>query len=178
MDKFIVEREGQIDFYNRILPRVNPELSIDDIIANNNDGVINGCLLEFKFPVVDLNAHLFQTIKLLSALRIKGNPIPANILIIDLSVGIAWVYHSVDCLSFIEKPYYGGASKNNTGFLGGNAVEVLRYEGDPKDTIRLIAILKESKFTKTHIDENCIVGWAESFYSRMPTARKEDFLGD
>ena len=31
---------------------------------------------------------------------------------------------------------------------------------------------------KIHIDENCIVGWATSFYKAVPTARKEDFLGD
>ena len=46
------------------------------------------------------------------------------------------------------------------------------------DVTRLVTLLKETGFTKIHIDENCIVGWAEHFYRRMPTARKEDFLGD
>lgn len=42
----------------------------------------------------------------------------------------------------------------------------------------MISTLKENEFTKIHIDENCVVGWATSFYREMPTARKEDFLGD
>ena len=83
MDKFILERDGQIDFFNTFLPRVNPNLTIDDILADSNDGVLNGNLLEFKLHVADLNAVLFQCIKYLSALRIKGKPVPANILIID-----------------------------------------------------------------------------------------------
>lgn len=83
MDKYILERDGQLDFYKVFLPRVNPALDIDEILADNNDGVINGNLLEFKLHVTDLNAVLFQCIKYLSALRVKGKPVPANILIID-----------------------------------------------------------------------------------------------
>ncbi len=178
MDKFILERDGQLDFYNRVLPRVNPALNIEDILADNSDGVLNGNLLEFKLNVTDLNAVLFQCVKYLSAMRIKGKPIPANILIIDLNAAMLWVYHSVDYLAAVEKPYSGGASKDNSGFIGSAVVEVLHYETNSTDTIRLVALLKENNFTKTHIDENCIVGWAEHFYRRMPTARKEDFLGD
>ena len=177
-DKYILERDGQIDFYNRVLPRVNPALNIEDILADNSDGVLNGNLLEFKLNVTDLNAVLFQCVKYLSAMRIKGKPIPANILIIDLNAATLWVYHSADYLAVIEKPYSGGASKDNSGFIGAAAVENLRYESNTTDTTRLIALLKENNFTKIHIDENCIVGWAEHFYRRMPTARKEDFLGD
>nr|WP_319489357.1 hypothetical protein [uncultured Caproiciproducens sp.] len=178
MDKFILERDGQLDFYNRVLPRVNPALNIEDILADNSDGVLNGNLLEFKLNVTDLNAILFQCVKYLSAMRIKGKPIPANILIVDLNTAMLWVYHSADYLAAVEKPYSGGASKDNSGFIGSAAVEVLHYETSSTDTIRLVALLKENDFTKTHIDENCVVGWAEHFYRRMPTARKEDFLGD
>lgn len=71
MDKYILERDGQLDFYKVFLPRVNPALDIDEILADNNDGVINGNLLEFKLHVTDLNAVLFQCIKYLSALRVK-----------------------------------------------------------------------------------------------------------
>lgn len=178
MDKFILERDGQLDFYNRVLPRVNPALNIEDILVDNSDGVLNGNLLEFKLNVTDLNAVLFQCVKYLSAMRIKGKPIPANILIIDLNAATLWVYHSEDYLKAVEKPYTGGASKDNSGFIGLAAVEVLHYETSSTDTTRLVALLKENNFTKIHIDENCIVGWAEHFYRRMPTARKEDFLGD
>ena len=177
MDKYIIERDGQLDFYKAFLPRVNPQLDVDEIIADNNDGVVNGNLLEFKLHVTDLNTVLFQCIKYLSALRIKGKPIPANILIIDVNSATAWLYHSEPYLTDIEKVYSGGASKDNSGFVGGNAEKVLYYNG-PLGAESLIALLKESNFTKIHIDENCIVGWATAFYKKVPTARKEDFLGD
>lgn len=41
-EKYTTEKEGQLDFYNQFLPRINPNLTIDEIIANNNDGVLNG----------------------------------------------------------------------------------------------------------------------------------------
>lgn len=177
-DKYTLERDGQFDFYNRVLPRVNSTLNIEDILSNNTDGVLNGNLLEFKLTVTDLNTVLFQCIKYLSAMRIKGIPIPANILIIDLNAATLWLYRSADYLAYIEKPYTGGASKDNSGFIGSAAIETLRYEADLSDTTRLIELLKQTNYTKIHIDENCIVGWAEHFYRCMPTARKEDFLGD
>ncbi len=177
MDKYTLERDGQIDFYKVFLPRVNPSLDIDDILADNNDGVINGNLLEFKLHVTDLNAVLLQCIKYLSALRVKGKPIPANILIIDVNAATLWLYHSETYLSDIEKLYTGGASKDNSGFIGGNAERVLHYD-KPLDVESIVRLLKECSYTKIHIDENCIVGWATSFYKAVPTARKEDFLGD
>lgn len=177
MDKYLLERDGQLDFYNVFLPRVNPGLNVDRILADNNDGVINGNLLEFKLHVNDLNAVLFQCIKYLSALRVKGKPVPANILIIDLNAAMLWLYRSAPYLTDIEKVYYGGASKDNSGFIGGDAEKALHYD-DPLDVESIVAILKESNFTKIHIDENCIVGWATTFYRAVPTARKEDFLGD
>lgn len=177
MDKYTLEREGQIDFYNTFLPRVDPELKIEDILADSNDGVLNGNLIEFKLRVTDLNAVLFQCVKYLSALRIKGKPVPANIVVIDLNASAAWLYRSAKYLANIERPYSGGASKNNNGFIGGDAESVLHYNSDI-DAERLIAVLKERNFTRIHIDENCIVGWATSFYRAVPTARKEDFIGD
>ncbi len=177
MDKYILERDGQLDFYKVFLPRVNPALEIEDILADNNDGVLNGNLLEFKLHVTDLNAVLFQCIKYLSALRVKGKPVPANILIIDVNAATVWLYRSAPYLADIEKLYSGGASKDNSGFLGGNAENVLHYD-KPLDVESIVALLKENNFTKIHLDENCIVGWAISFYKAVPTARKEDFLGD
>lgn len=177
MDKYALERDGQLDFYKVFLPRVNPALEIENILADNNDGVLNGNLLEFKLHVTDLNAVLFQCIKYLSALRVKGKPVPANILIIDVNAATVWLYRSAPYLSEIEKLYSGGASKDNSGFLGSDAEKVLHYD-KPLDVESIVALLKENNFTKIHIDENCIVGWATSFYKAVPTARKEDFLGD
>lgn len=102
MDKYLLERDGQLDFYRVFLPRVNPALDIDDILSDNNDGVINGNLLEFKLHVTDLNAVLFQCIKYLSALRVKGKPVPANILIIDANAATVWLYRSARTLMILK----------------------------------------------------------------------------
>lgn len=177
MDKYIYERDGQLDFYNTFLPRINNTISVDEILEDNNDGVLNGNLLEFKLHVTNLNAVLFQCIKYMSALRVKGKPIPANIIIIDLNSATAWLYRSEKYLKDIERVYYGSASKNNNDFVGGNFENVFHYE-QPLHSEKIISLLKENNFTKIHIDENCIVGWANSFYKAVPTARKEDFIGD
>lgn len=176
-EKYTSEKDGQLDFYNQFLPRINPNLTVEDIIANNNDGVLNGNLIEFKLSVKDLNEVLFQCIKYLSALRIKGTPVPASIVIVDLNSTKSYLYKSENYLEFIEKIYNGGASKNNSGFIGGEPEQIFNYSKSV-ETENLISVLKENAFTKIHIDENCIVGWAEHYYRIKETARKEDFLGD
>lgn len=177
MANYATEREGQLDFYNAFLPLINPALSLDDILADDNDGILNGNLLEFKLRVSDLNAVLFQCVKYLSALRIKGKPIPANIVIVDLNGEQAYLYKSQDYLSDIEKVYFGGASKSNSGFTGHSHIKKFDYT-DQVAAANLIKTLKENEYTKIHIDENCVVGWATSYYKAVPTARKEDFIGD
>lgn len=178
MANFDTEREGQIEFYRTFLPLIDPSLTLDDIVADDNDGVLNGNLLEFKLRVNDLNAVLFQCVKYLSALRIKGKPVPANIVIVDLNGEQAYLYKSADYLADIEKVYSGGASKSNAGFVGRTYDEKYAYGADQLAVTRLIKRLKETEFTRIHIDENCIVGWATAFYKAVPTARKEDFIGD
>lgn len=108
VDKYATEREGQFDFYRSFLPRVNPALDVDGIIADNNDGVLNGNLLEFKRNVTDLNEALFQSIKYLSALRVKGKPVPAGFHVIDVNAAVDWYFHSAPYLADIEKLYFGG----------------------------------------------------------------------
>ena len=146
-EKFTTEKDGQIDFYNQFLPRINPTIIVDEIIANNNDGVLNGNLIESKLTVKDLNEVLFQCIKYLSALRIKGTPVPANIVIVDLNSTKAYLYKSENYLDSIEKVYNGGASKNNAGFIGGEPKQILDYS-NAKETENLISLLKENNFTK------------------------------
>lgn len=177
MADFINEKEGQIDFFERFLPLINPDLTIDEILADNNDGVLNGNLLEFKQKISDLNAVLFQTIKYLSALRIKGKPIPANIIIVDFRCEYAYIYHSADYIDDIEKVYSGPASKKNSGFTGKPYYKRYQYS-ESEDAADLVSVLRTENWTKIHIDENCIVGWATTYYKNMPTARKEDFIGD
>ena len=176
--KFNIELEGQIEFYEQYLKVVNPNLTYEDIFRNNTDGILNGNLLEFKLNITDLNACLFQAIKYLSAMRIKGEPIPSNILLVSLNTATVYAYKSEDYLTEIEKVYVGGASRKNIGFFAKDYVSKLEYGENQSDEFSLIQLLKESNYTKIHIDENCIVGWAEKYYRENPQARKSDFIGD
>ena len=177
MAAFDTEREGQMEFYRTFLPNVNPNISLEDILADNNDGVLNGNLLEFKLRISDLNATLFQAIKYLSSRRIKGKAVPANIILVDLNGETAYLYRSQDYLADIERVYCGAASKNDVGFAGGPYGIKLVYSKQ-LDASKLVDVLRESSFTRVNIDENCIVGWATRFYQEKPNARKEDFIGD
>lgn len=176
--KYNNELEGQKDFYNDYLPLIDRNITVDEVFLYNTDGVLNGNLLEFKLNINDLNAVLFQTIKYLSNMRIKGKPIPANIILISLNEGVAYLYKSVDYLSNIEKVYVGSASKDNEGFIAKSYDDKFNYIEDMLEQTNLIATLKENNFTKIHIDENCIVGWATKYYTEFPNARKADFIGD
>lgn len=175
---YYTEREGQLDFYNDYIPLVDSSLSIEDILSDNNDGVLNGNILEFKLIINDTNAVLFQVIKYLSSRRIKGKPIPKNILLISLNNKKLYVYDSANYLKDIEKVYIGGASKNNDSFSGGDNIKILDFYSDPLQEQEMITMLRENKFVKINIDENCIVGWANKFYIENPGARKSDFIGD
>lgn len=177
MSNFKTEKEGQHSFYDVFLQVIDPSLSLDTILADDNDGVLNGNLIEFKLRINDLNAALFQSVKYLSARRVKGKPVPANIILVDLNADQAYLYKSVDYLDDIEKLYSGGASKGDKGFTGSPYDEKFSYDNH-LGAANLINVLKQNEFTKIHIDENCIVGWASAFYAAVPTARKEDFLGD
>ena len=90
-------------------------------------GLSTETCLNLNCTFTDLNAVLFQCIKFLSTLRVKGKPVPANILIIDVNTACVWLYRSAPYLADIEKLYSGGASKDNSGFIGGNAEKVLHY---------------------------------------------------
>lgn len=178
MKKYEIEREGQLDFFHDYIKLVDSSLTEDDIINDNNDGVVNGNILEFKLQISNLNAVLFQTIKYLSALRSKGKPVPANILLISLNEAKAYVYHSKDYLDKIEKVYNKSASLSNEGFTCGPYDELLNYKENDVDEARLIEIMRSTGWTKINIDENCIVGWATRYYKENKDANKSDFIGD
>ena len=176
---YITEREGQIAFYEKYLKRIDKNLSLEKILSNNTDGVLNGNILEFKKNISDLNSVLFQTIKYLSTMRIKGKSIPKNILLISLNEGICYIYDSQDYIEEIEKIYTLSSSKNNSGFIIKNEkTQKLKYNENSFEEEKMIKILKEKNFTKINIDENCIVGWGQRFYQENPLADKADFIGD
>lgn len=170
---FPSEREGQLHFFK------NFGISIDenDVLIANTDGVYNGNIFEFKLNINNTQQVLFQAIKYLSRLRITGNPVPKNILLVSLNQSRVYVFDSGDYFDEIHKIYYGGASKNNDGFEIKRQPIEIDYSTDV-GADKVLKILKENRFTKIKINEDCIVGWAEKFYRENPTAKKGDFLDD
>lgn len=166
------EREGQMDFFDnfRIDYKNNP------ILIDNTDGIVNGNILEFKLTINNLNKVLFQTIKYLSHMRIKGESVPQNILLISLNTTTVYVYKSEDYFDDIHTVYSGAASKYNDSFIAGAYLASYDYS-NMEDTISLRNILKSKEYMPIRIDEDCIVGWAERFYREHPKASKGDFLG-
>lgn len=177
MAKYTLELDGQLDFYKTYLPRVNKDLTIEQIQTDNTDGVLNGNLLEFKLNINDLNSVLFQSVKYLSAMRIKGKSIPANILLISLNTNKAYQFYSKDYLPFIEQVYTLGASKENNGFQGNAPIATFDLDNEVEKE-NFIKVLKSDNYTKINLDENCIVGWGERYYRENPLAKKSDFIGE
>ena len=85
------EREGQIEFFDNY---GIPWEENDEVLVENCDGVYNGVLFEFKLNINDLNKTLFQAVKYLSQMRLKGESVPAVIILVDLNTRKAYVYHS------------------------------------------------------------------------------------
>lgn len=175
--KYEKEVQGQVEFLQKYLPRVDSSLDISDVQRDYSDGVIRGNLLEFKTLIENLNTVLSQAIKYLSAMRVKGRPVPTNIILISLNTTTAYVYRSADYLVQIETVYTGAASRGNERFVAGDFVLKLDYS-NPTEEDKLIELMRTEQYTKIHIDENCIVGWANEFYRQYPHATKADFIGD
>ena len=95
MKKYTNELEGQREFLVDYLKLINNSLTIEEVLQDYSDGVINGCLLEFKLQINDLNTVLFQAVKYLSARRVKGKPVPAKIVLISLNDATAYPESSV-----------------------------------------------------------------------------------
>lgn len=177
---YTLEREGQIEFFNNYgIPWDNDEHSV---LVDNTDGVWNGVLFEFKLNITNLNRVLFQAIKYLSRMRIRGESVPATILLVSLNDTTAYVYKSEDYRDAIQTVYVGASSKDNEGFVGGQYVEKIDYS-NMSGSSQMRHLLKDDKvvqalYMPVDLDEDCIVGWAERYYRENPKASKGDFLGD
>ena len=171
-----VERAGQIDFFNNYQINYQDDASI---LVDNTDGVYHGKIMEFKLNISNTGKVLFQAIKYLSRMRIKGESIPAKILLIDLNATKVYVYNSADYIDDIQKVYVGAASKSNDAFAK-DITPVAEYDyTNMVDSDKVKKLLNDKgKYIPIDLDENCIVGWAERYYREMPTANKGDFLGD
>ncbi|MEX2029087.1 MAG: hypothetical protein WD963_01245 [Candidatus Paceibacterota bacterium] len=170
---FTTERGGQLHFFKNF----GIKLDENDVLIANTDGVHNGNIFEFKLSINNTQQVLFQAIKYLSRLRLTGNPVPKNILLVSLNQSKVYVFDSQDYFKDIHKIYYGGASRNNDGFTIKKQPKEFNYS-NMGDADKILKLLKENNFTKIKINEDCIVGWAEKFYRENPTAKKGDFLDD
>lgn len=173
MKKYEVEKQGQIEFFETF--RI--DYQNNDVLIDYTDGVWNGNLLEFKLNITNINKVLFQAIKYLSKMRIRGESVPANILLISLNQQICYYFKSEDYFDEIHKVYFGASSKNNESFVGGSCIKKINYSNQ-EGVVELLGLLRMSQYMPVDIDENCIVGWAERYYSIYPKAAKGDFIGD
>ncbi len=164
-NNFLSEREGQIKFFSDL--RINADVEL----THNTDGVYKGTLFEFKLTIPDINKALFQAIKYLSHRRIKGEPVPAQILLVALNEQNAYLLDSGNFLADIEKIYAGAASKNNADFSTKIKPEKIDYSSI-SGLQRIIEILNKENFTKIHIDVFDVVGWANYYYNLNPKASK------
>lgn len=80
--QYTVERVGQMDFFDNYRVPYNDDASV---LVDNTDGVYHGNILEFKLNINNTGKVLFQAIKYLSKMRIKGESVSARILLIDLN---------------------------------------------------------------------------------------------
>lgn len=173
-----IEKQGQCDFFDNY--RIDYQ-GDNSILVDNTDGIYHGNIIEFKLNINNTGKVLFQAIKYLSRMRVKGESIPARILLIDLNATKVYVYNSADYLDDIQKIYVGAASKDNEAFSK-NITPVAEY--DYMDMVgsaevqKLLINKDVDWFIPIDLDENCIVGWAERYYREIPKATKGDFLGD
>ena len=176
---YLLERDGQIEFFRNFgVPFEDDE----SILVDNTDGIFNGCLFEFILNISNLNRVLFQAIRYLSRMRVKGESVPATILLVDLNATTVYAYQSADYKEEIHKVYTGASSKDVAGFTAKPFSAKYNY-ADDLDSAIVRKIIKAKKtvhemYLPVDIDENCIVGWAERYYRELPKANKGDFLGD
>ena len=178
MKHYDVERTGQMDFFDNYgIDYVNQPVLID-----NTDGIYKGHILEFKLSISNLSKVLLQAIKYLSAMRIRGESVPATILLIDLNHATVYKFSSKDYLKQIEQVYVGSASKSDEDFADTvKPDKIYHYEQmlDSSDLKKELKLKPEKDwYMPVHLDENDIVGWANRYYREIPSATKGDFLGD
>ncbi|MGN1040826.1 MAG: hypothetical protein ACI4QL_05300 [Candidatus Fimimonas sp.] len=165
MKAYLAEIDGQREFYSRI--GINPDLS------HNTDGVDRGNLYENKLNIDNINKVLFQAIKYASRIRIRGEKLPANIVLNDLNRETAYIFQSADLLSDIEKVYFGAASKGNDEY----STVAKHVEIDYSTSSGLFALLQyvnSDNFVKYHVDKFNIIGLSQQYYKVNPD--KDSFV--
>ena len=151
MKAYLAEIDGQREFYSRI--GINPDLS------HNTDGVDRGNLYENKLNIDNINKVLFQAIKYASRIRIRGEKLPANIILNDLNREIVYIFQSADLLVDIEKVYFGAASKGNDEFTTTAKHIEIDYSSSP-GLMQLLQYVNSDNFVKYHIDKFNIIRYS------------------
>lgn len=188
-NRYKYERDGQIEFFDAY----GIDYRNEPVLAQNTDGIYHGNLLEFKLSINNTDVVLSQAIKYLSHLRISGQPVPSRILLIDLNGTTVYEYASSDYQDFIECPYSGAASKDNDTFHGHaepkatydyansegllSVMQLLVNKPADGDTEAIYNGNPASWYLPVHIDENCIVGYASTYYANNAKATKASFVG-
>ncbi|MDE7463460.1 MAG: hypothetical protein K2M48_00380 [Clostridiales bacterium] len=157
MKSYSVEVDGQKEFYSRI--GINPDLS------HNTDGVDKGNLYENKLSIDNIYKVLLQAIKYASRIRIRGEKLPANIILNDLNKEIVYIFNSEELLPDIEKVYFGAASKGNDEYVT-NAKYVEIDYSNSSGLQKLLVYVNSENFVKYHIDKYNIIGLSQQFYKR------------
>lgn len=165
MKAYLAEIDGQREFYNRI--GINPDLS------HNTDGVDRGNLYENKLNIDNINKVLFQAIKYASRIRIRGEKLPANIILNDLNREIVYIFQSSDLLVDIEKVYFGAASKGNDEFTTTAKHIEIDYSSS-SGLMQLLQYVNSDNFVKYHIDKFNIIGLSQQYYKVNPD--KDSFV--
>lgn len=167
---YVYEADGQHDFFTQF------GISSDAALAHNTDGIHNGNLLEFKLNISDLNSVLFQAVKYLSKLRVRGVDVPAHILLVDLNQRSVYRFAAEDFDSHIHVVYNTSASRDNKGFVRTAEPEVV---ADYESVAGAQQVKTWLKCVGTHpirITADCVVAWAERYYAEVPGSNKSAFL--
>lgn len=165
------EADGQADFFDEF--GIDP----DTALLAHTDGVHRGNILEFKVSIGDVNKVLFQAVKYLARLRIRGHNVPANILLVDLNARTVYKFDSADYFEEIHQTYTTSASRSNQGFRAkSNPVVIRDYFNSGAGAV--VSLLKENRFLPIEITEDCVVAWAERYYREVGGSNKETFLAN
>ncbi len=186
---FSDEITGQNAFYDVVLNDLfvyssEYNFSQKEIQSHSTDGLINGNIVEFKYPLNDLNSTLFQTIKYISKFFVRGGiALPRYSILIDLRKENikAYVYDMKYYMDEITaNNANGAASKKNSGFDIRNADFEFNLSNHEEYSSFLGQLCKK-EFMPAQITEFNIVGWAEYYYKLTDNHNKNkklDFLGD
>lgn len=143
----------------------------EEVRKYNTDGIIDGCLFEFKNTISNLNNVLFQSIQYLSKLRNKGGiPIPSVIALVDISRDTVYVYNSNKYIEYISKDYSYSASRNTETITlpnNTNPEKIVEFDvrnpKNPKNK-ELLKLFKIKKYEKFNVKYPNIIGWANYIY--------------